>query len=65
MRRRRSVWRIIGLSLCLPKGIPQFGDIITNVAFGAEPFDPYSLYCYGFTGKLYRVGVGIKGRPLP
>jgi len=41
------------------------GDIITNIAFGADPFDPYSLYCYGFTGRLYRVEVGIKGRPLP
>jgi sugar lactone lactonase YvrE len=41
------------------------GDIITNVAFGIEPFDPYSLYCYGFTGKLYKVKVGIRGRPLP
>ncbi len=41
------------------------GDIITNVAFGIEPFDPRSLYCYGFTGKLYRVTVGIRGRRLP
>ena len=41
------------------------GDIITNIAFGVEPFDPHSLYCYGFTGRLYRVEVGIKGRPLP
>lgn len=41
------------------------GEIITNVAFGVEPFDPASLYCYGFTGKLYRVEVGIRGKPLP
>ena len=41
------------------------GEIITNIAFGVEPFDPLSLYCYGFTGRLYRVGVGIRGRPIP
>ncbi len=41
------------------------GDIITNIAFGVEPFDPESLYCYGFTGRLYRVNVGIRGKPLP
>ncbi len=41
------------------------GEIITNVAFGIEPFDPSSLYCYGFSGKLYRVEVGIRGKPLP
>ncbi len=41
------------------------GEIITNIAFGVEPFDPYSLYCYGFTGRLYRVEVGIRGRPIP
>ena len=41
------------------------GDIITNIAFGREPFDPESLYCYGFTGRLYRVEVGIPGLPLP
>lgn len=41
------------------------GDIITNIAFGVEPFDPESLYCYGFTGRLYRVEVGIRGLPLP
>ena len=41
------------------------GDIITNIAFGVEPFDPHSLYCYGFWGKLYRVRVGIRGLPLP
>jgi sugar lactone lactonase YvrE len=41
------------------------GEILTNIAFGVEPFDPYSLYCYGFTGKLYRVEVGIRGRVLP
>ncbi len=41
------------------------GEIITNIAFGVEPFDPESLYCYGFTGRLYRVEVGIRGRPLP
>jgi hypothetical protein len=41
------------------------GDIITNIAFGVEPFDPESLYCYGFTGRLYRVEVGIPGLPLP
>ena len=40
-------------------------EIITNVAFGMEPFDPCSLYCYGFTGKLYSAAVGIRGRPLP
>lgn len=40
-------------------------NIVTNIAFGQEPFDPYSLYVYGFTGRLYRVVVGIKGRPLP
>jgi sugar lactone lactonase YvrE len=40
-------------------------DIITNIAFGVEPFEPTSLYCYGFTGRLYRVKVGIRGRPLP
>lgn len=41
------------------------GDIITNIAFGADPFDPYSLYGYGFTGRLYRAEVGIEGQPLP
>jgi sugar lactone lactonase YvrE len=41
------------------------GEIITNIAFGVEPFDPESLYGYGFTGKLYRVEVGIRGMPLP
>jgi sugar lactone lactonase YvrE len=41
------------------------GEIITNIAFGVEPFDPDSLYCYGFTGRLYRVEVGIRGRRLP
>jgi|GEM_PF-1799066 len=41
------------------------GEIITNIAFGAEPFDPESLYCYGFMGRLYRVEVGIAGLPLP
>ena len=41
------------------------GEIITNIAFGAEPFDPHSLYCYGFWGKLYRVRVGIRGKALP
>lgn len=40
-------------------------DIITNIAFGVAPFDPTSLYCYGFTGRLYRVETGIRGRPLP
>ena len=40
-------------------------DIITNIAFGLEPFDPHSLYCYGFTDRLYRVEVGIRGRLLP
>jgi hypothetical protein len=40
-------------------------EIITNIAFGVEPFDPGSLYCYGFTGRLYRVEVGIQGRALP
>jgi hypothetical protein len=41
------------------------GEIITNIAFGIEPFDPRSLYCYGFTGRLYRVEVGIQGLTLP
>ena len=41
------------------------GEIITNIAFGVEPFDPESLYCYGFTGRLYRVEAGIPGLPLP
>ena len=41
------------------------GEIITNIAFGVEPFDPYSIYAYGFFGKLYRVEVGIRGRALP
>ncbi len=36
-------------------------NIITNIAFGREPFDPYSLYCYGFTGRLFKVRVGIRG----
>ena len=40
-------------------------EIITNIAFGVEPFDPYSLYCYGFWGKLYHVEAGIRGLPLP
>jgi len=40
-------------------------EIITNIAFGVEPFDPRSLYCYGFTGRLYRVEVGIQGLALP
>ncbi|MEW6443513.1 MAG: Ig-like domain-containing protein [bacterium] len=40
------------------------GDIMTNIEFGAEPFDPYSLYAYGFTGKVYRIRVGIRGLPL-
>ena len=40
------------------------GDIITNVAFGKAPFDPHLLYCYGFTGRLYRADVGIPGQPL-
>ncbi|MFC1888736.1 SMP-30/gluconolactonase/LRE family protein [Thermodesulfobacteriota bacterium] len=41
------------------------GDIITNIAFGVEPFDPFSLYAYGFTGRLYQVEVGIRGLALP
>jgi hypothetical protein len=41
------------------------GEIITNIAFGIEPFDPRSLYCYGFTGRLHRVEVGIRGLTLP
>jgi len=41
------------------------GEIITNIAFGVEPFDPYSMYAYGFFGKLYRVEVGIRGKALP
>jgi sugar lactone lactonase YvrE len=41
------------------------GEIITNIAFGTEPFDPRSLYCYGFTGRLYRVEIGIQGLTLP
>jgi len=41
------------------------GEIITNIAFGVEPFDPNSIYAYGFFGKLYRVEVGIRGKALP
>lgn len=41
------------------------GEIFTNVAFGVDPFDPDSLYAYGFTGKVYRLRVGIRGLPLP
>lgn len=41
------------------------GEIFTNVAFGVDPFDPYSLYAYGFSGKVYRFPVGIRGLPLP
>jgi sugar lactone lactonase YvrE len=41
------------------------GDIVTNIAFGVDPFDPQSLYGYGFTGRLYRVEVGIRGLSLP
>jgi hypothetical protein len=41
------------------------GEIITNIAFGVDPFDPYSIYAYGFFGKLYRVEVGIRGKALP
>ncbi len=41
------------------------GDIFTTVAFGVPPFDPMSLYAYGFTGRLYRIFTGIPGRPLP
>ena len=40
-------------------------DIFTNVAFGMEPFDPFSLYSYGFTGRVYRIRVGIRGLALP
>jgi len=40
-------------------------DIFTNVAFGVPPFDPLSLYGYGFTGRLYRASTGIPGLPLP
>ncbi len=40
------------------------GEIFTNVAFGLDPFDPYSLYAYGFSGKVYRFRVGIRGLPL-
>jgi len=40
-------------------------DIFSNLAFGAAPFDPRSLYAYGFTGRLYSVFTGIPGRPLP
>jgi len=41
------------------------GDIFTNIAFGKDPFDPDSLYAYGFTGSLYRINIGIPGRQLP
>lgn len=41
------------------------GGIFTNVAFGVDPFDPSSLYAYGFSGKVYRLPVGIRGLPLP
>jgi sugar lactone lactonase YvrE len=41
------------------------GDILTNAEFGAEPFDPYSLYAYGFTGRVYRAEVGIQGLARP
>jgi sugar lactone lactonase YvrE len=41
------------------------GDIFTNIAFGVAPFDPLSVYCYGFTGRVYRAFLGIPGRPLP
>jgi len=41
------------------------GEIFTNVAFGVDPFDPYSLYAYGFSGKVYRLPVGIRGLALP
>ena len=40
-------------------------DLMTNIAFGVEPFDTESIYIYGFTGKLYRVRIGIPGRALP
>jgi len=40
-------------------------DIFTNIAFGIPPFDPLSLYAYGFTGRLYRIRVGIPGLGLP
>lgn len=40
-------------------------EIITNIAFGVEPFDPYSIYAYGFFGKVYQVEVGIQGKTLP
>ena len=40
------------------------GEIFTNVAFGLYPFDPYSLYAYGFSGKVYRLPVGIRGLSL-
>lgn len=40
-------------------------EIFTNVAFGVDPFDPYSLYAYGFSGKVYRIPVGIRGLSLP
>ena len=40
-------------------------DIITNVAFGKPPFETDALYCYGFTGRLYRARVGIPGRQIP
>ena len=40
-------------------------DIFTNIAFGIEPFDPHALYAYGFTGRVYRIEVGIRGLTLP
>ena len=40
-------------------------DLMTNIAFGVEPFDPESIYIYGFTGKVYAVRIGIPGRALP
>jgi sugar lactone lactonase YvrE len=43
--------------------IPE--DIFTNLAFGVAPFDPLSLYAYGFSGRVYRASLGIPGRPLP
>jgi len=47
----------------IPVSIPA--DIFTNLAFGAAPFDPLSLYAYGVTGRVYRALAGIPGSPLP
>ena len=45
--------------------VSLLGDILTNIEFGVAPFDPSSLYTYGFTGRVYRVETGIPGLALP